>query len=238
MIRRFSYGLTCAFVFSSLASATVLTLGTSDSPSGFSSAGWTLLASTGAQALSSLTFTASATAWVYSDTNNSFCAGCLDFVYEVTRISGTDPVERITAGSFASFGTDVGFVTGSAGVTPVSIDRSLNGGVIGFNYPTASSLTGVQSTQILVIETNATSFTAGLMAAIDSQSANGVSFQPSSVPEPASFAMVGSGLAMFGAFRFRRRPWQESLSHANVITAPSTVRSATSCTASRVRSRG
>jgi hypothetical protein len=69
-------------------------------PDPFSNAGWTLLATTGSQALSSGTFTANATASVYSDTGNVFCSGCLDFVCMVTRTGGDDPIERITRGSF------------------------------------------------------------------------------------------------------------------------------------------
>ncbi len=179
-MKKFSYGLACAFAFASLASATILTSGTTGAPSGFSDAGWTLLASTGAQALSSGTFTATAMAWVYSDTNNSFCSGCLDFAYQVTLVGGPDPIERITAGSFAGFSTDVGFVTGSPGVTPDTVDRSADDSVIGFNYTGASALTGTEGTQILVIETNASFYKAGLMSAIDQQAANGVGFEPTS----------------------------------------------------------
>jgi len=207
MIKKFSYGLACsAFALASLGSATVLTPGTSGAGSGFSNAGFTLLASTGVQALSSGTFTANAMAWVYSDTNNSFCAGCLDFVYQVTRTSGTDPIERITGGSFTGYLTNVGWVAGSPGVTPTSVDRSTGtGSVIGFNYAGASALTGTQGTQILVVQTNATRYTAGLMSAIDQQSANGVAFQPASVPEPISMSLLGSGLALLGMARWRRK---------------------------------
>ena len=206
MIRKFTYSVVCAVAFASLGSATVLTPATSGAASGFGNSGWTLLATTGVQALSSGTFTADAEAWVYSDTNNSFCSGCLDFVYLVTRTGGNDSIERITAGSFAGFGTDVGFLTGSPGITPATIDRSSDGGVIGFNYLGVSSLTGVEGTQVLVIETDALSYAPGLMSSIDSQSANGVGFKPAAVPEPVSFAMLGTGLAILGLLRRRRKP--------------------------------
>jgi hypothetical protein len=207
MMKKFSYGLACcAFALGSVASATVLTPGTSNAaPDAFSNAGWTLLASTGTQALSSGTFSANATAWVYSDTSNTFCSGCLDFVYQVMRTGGTDTIERITAGSFAGFSTDVGSVTLSAGVTPSTVDRSSAGTVVGFNYQGASALSGTQGTQLLVIETNATQYTSGLMSVQDQQTVNGVSFAPTTVPEPVSMSLLGGGLAVLGLLRFRRK---------------------------------
>ena len=189
----------------SLASATVLTPGSSGAPDPFSNAGWTLLTTTGSQALSSGTFTANATSWVYSDSANTFCAGCLDFVYMVARTGGNDPIERITTGSFAGYSVDAGVVTSSPGFAPLSVDRSADGGVVGFNYQNAANLTGTESTQLLVIQTNATSFTAGLMSVQDRLSANGVGFQPSAAaPEPVSMSLLGGGLALIGLGRWRR----------------------------------
>jgi hypothetical protein len=188
----------------SLASATVLTPGSAGTPDSFSNAGWTLLASTGSQALSSGTFTANATASVYSDSGNTFCAGCLDFVYMVTRTGGDDPIERITGGSFIGYLVDAGVVTSSPGFAPTSVDRSANGGVIGFNYQNAANLTGSESTQLLVIQTNATSFAAGVMSVQDGLAANGIGFQPASTPEPISMSLLGGGLALIGLGRWRR----------------------------------
>jgi hypothetical protein len=188
----------------SLASATVLTPGSAGAPDPFSNAGWTLLATTGSQALSSGTFTANATASVYSDSGNTFCAGCLDFVYMISRTGGNDPIERITAGSFAGFLVDAGVVTSSPGFTPVSVDRSANGSVIGFNYQNAANLTGTDSTQLLVIQTDATSYMAGLLSVQDQLAANGVGFQPASTPEPISMSLLGGGLALIGFGRWRR----------------------------------
>jgi hypothetical protein len=164
-----------------------------------------LLATTGSQALNSGTFTANATAWVYSDSANTFCAGCLDFVYLVTRTGGADAIERITAGSFIGYSVDAGVVTSSPGFAPLTVDRSANGGVVGFNYQNAANLTDTESTQLLVIQTNATSFTAGLLSVQDGQAANGVGFQPASTPEPVSMSLLGGGLALVGFARWRRK---------------------------------
>jgi hypothetical protein len=207
MLKKLSFGLaTCALSMASLASASVLAPGTSGAPDPFNNAGWTLLATTGSQALSSGTFTANATSWVYSDSANTFCAGCLDFVYMVTRTGGNDPIERITAGSFAGYSVDAGVVTSSPGFAPLSVDRSGgDGGVVGFNYQNAANLTGTNSTQLLVIQTNATSYTAGLMSVQDQLSANGIGFQPASTPEPVSMSLLGGGLALIGLGRWRRK---------------------------------
>jgi hypothetical protein len=206
MLKKLSFGLaTCALSMASLASATVLTPGSAGAPDPFSNAGWTLLATTGSQALSSGTFTANATSWVYSDSANTFCAGCLDFVYMVTRTGGADPIERITAGSFTGYSVDAGVVTSSPGFAPLTVDRSASGSVIGFNYQNAANLTGTQSTQLLVIETNATAFTAGLLSVQDQLAANGVGFQPAAAtPEPVSMSLLGGGLALIGLGRWRR----------------------------------
>ena len=206
MLKKLSLGLAaCALTMTSLATASVLTPGSSGAPDPFSNAGWTLLASTGSQALSSGTFTANATAWVYSDTGNTFCSGCLDFVYMVTRTGGNDPIERITAGNFAGYLVDAGVVASSPGVAPSSVNRSADGGVVGFNYQ-STNLTGTNSTQLLVIQTNATNYMAGLMSVQDQLSVNGVGFQPAAAtPEPVSMTLLGGGLALLGAARLRKK---------------------------------
>ena len=189
----------------SLATASVLTPGSSGTPDAFSNAGWTLLATTGSQALSSGTFTANATASVYSDSANTFCAGCLDFVYMVTRTGGNDPIERITAGNFAGYLVDAGVVASSPGFGPNSVNRSADGGVVGFNYQ-STNLTGTDSTQLLVVQTNATNYMAGLLSIQDQQSANDLGFQPAAAtPEPVSMTLLGGGLALLGAVRLRKK---------------------------------
>jgi hypothetical protein len=162
-----------------------------------------LLATTGSQALSSGTFTANATASVYSDTNNMFCAGCLDFVYMVTRTGGNDAIERITAGDFAGYSVDAGVVTDSPGFGPLSVERNANGSVVGFNYTGVANLTDSQSTQLLVVQTDALSFVPGLLSIQDQQAANGIGFAPA--PEPVSMSLLGAGLGLIGLARLRRK---------------------------------
>jgi hypothetical protein len=124
----------------------------------------------------------------------------------ISRTGGDDPIERITAGNFAGYLVDAGVVTSSPGFAPLSVDRSANGGVVGFNYQNAANLTGTQSTQLLVVQTNATNYAAGLLSVQDQLSANGVGFQPAAAtPEPVSMSLLGGGLALLGAARLRRK---------------------------------
>ena len=131
-----------------LAQATILSPGGSPpvAPSDFTTnASGPFVATTGSQtwtatnALGKTTMSGSYVSSVYSDPDNVFCAGCLDFFYTVSSSSTSiDDIERITVASFGSFRTDVGYSTGtgsvSGGVVPSTVDRSSNGATIGFNF--------------------------------------------------------------------------------------------------------
>jgi len=118
--------------------------------------------------------------------------GTLDFVIQVTNDSGANSIERVTLSNFAGFGTDVGTAT-SAGTlsggtaSPSTITRSASGQTIGFNFsPTA--LPAGTTTQVLVVETDATAFGPGLVSMINNGTASGAGFAP--VPGP----ILGAGL--------------------------------------------
>jgi hypothetical protein len=197
--------LVVAAGFCSLSSAAILVPGNAQVPpdtfSPLTTA--TLLATTGPQALSSGSFTGTGTAWVYSDPTNIFCANCLDFVYQVTD-NGPQVNERISAAVFTGFSTDAGYVTGGSGKVPNSVDRSTDGSVVAFYYPGANNLLPGQTTALLVVKTNATSFITGTFSVQDGLSANAVGYSPTSVPEPVSMCMFGGSLALLGLARLRR----------------------------------
>jgi hypothetical protein len=203
-------------------SATNLTPGQSGAPDIFSTAPtageYTLLGTTGMQNVNPLpgtSFNASYTEWVYADTKNVFCAGCLDFFINLSN-AGPGILERISSGVFGSFSTDVGISTVTiaaggpqavgTGIMPFNVDRSGNGNVIGFNYiPTGLPVGTSESTVLLEIQTNATGIVPGTVSVQDGTAGFNAGFQPTSVPEPVPMAMalLGSGLIGLGLIRRR-----------------------------------
>jgi len=197
-----------------LMQATILPPNGSGPPDAFTtSATGPFLASTGVQpwmavnSLGQVTMTGTYQAFVEADPSNVFCAGCLDFFFEVTlNTTSMDSLARATASSFSGFMTDVGYTTGpgsiSGGILPTTVDRSKSGSVVGFNFPVPNSVNPGQSAQVLEIETNATKYVAGSLEFIDGGVATVASFAPSAVPEPGTIALALFG---FAALIARRR---------------------------------
>jgi len=161
--------------------------------------GGALLSSTSGT-IATPTFTDSYTENVYSDPGNTWCAGCLDFVYQFTN-NGPDSNERYTMSNFAGFLVDVG-TNPFGGHDPTTIDRSLNGAVIGFNFSASDEISPGLTTPFLVIETNAQSFTDGFVSAQAGTAGSGFGFAPLSpvvTPAPSSLALLGGGLSLAGA---------------------------------------
>jgi hypothetical protein len=180
--------------------------------------GGPFLASTGTlpfvaeNALGQVTISGTYSAEVYADPNNVFCAGCLDFLFEITSsATSTDGIARITDTSFSSYLTDVGYSTGTGsvpgGIYPVTVDRSSNGAVIGFNFELPAGVAPGDSTEILEIETNATTYMPGSLQITDGGVATVVAFAPdAAVPEATTVSMMLMGAILFGiAFLTHRR---------------------------------
>lgn len=212
----FSVVLLSAMACMGTSHATVVAPGSLVVPDVFSApAGATLLASDATPWVDTTsTMSGTLDAAVFADPSNAFCAGCLDFVYQVSDNAGsTDSVGRLTAINFTGWLTDVGFITNGSGlpgglfvdgtIAPELVDRSSAGDVVGFSFnaPLFDEVPpGVTST-VLVIETNATQFTAGDANLIDGGVTTVSAFEPSTavaVPEPASWALMIAGLGAIG----------------------------------------
>jgi PEP-CTERM motif len=149
------------------------------------------------------TFSTDYSQWVYSDPFNTWCAGCLDFVYQFTD-HGPDPNERYSMSNFNGFLVDVG--TDPFGIhDPTLIDRSALGPVIGFNFPASDEIAVGETTVLLVIETNAVAITGGYVSAQDGTAGSGFAYAPMAVPEPASLMLLGGGLIAVGKFLRKSR---------------------------------
>jgi hypothetical protein len=174
------------------------------------------LSETGTTISNNLNFTLNTA--VYEDPDNTFCADCLDFVYQVINsATSTDNVGRVTAITFTGFQADVGYSTGgepadggtafpTGTIAPGLVDRN-SADTIGFQFsssPSAVIPPGAAST-VLVIETDAKTFSSGFVSIIDGGATNEAAFQPASAPEPGTALLLGLGMiGLAGVRRLRR----------------------------------
>jgi len=147
--------------------------------------------------------------------------GTLDFYYQLlnnptgAKCGGAgqvacNPLSRLTDSSFDSVATSLGFRTDTGGpfvvgsVAPTTGDRNPGGDVVGFNFgpPESSKIAPGTNSDILVISTDATTFSSGNASVIDGGVATVASFAPAPVPEPGSILLLASG--MLGMFAMRR----------------------------------
>jgi PEP-CTERM motif len=209
-----TYGLSCA---------TSLTAGNTVVLSPFTPAcpepsGATLLAQE-SEAFSYTTTSGTTSGLINSAVFND--GGTLDFVYQVVNSpSSADLLARMTGSSFAGFMTGVAYTsmlptalvgksgwTSAPGEAPNTADTD-NGSDIGFNFnvPPSNEIGPGENSEILIISTNATAYIPGNDSVIDSGTATEPGYQPttSTVPEPATMAVLGLGLIGLGTL-WRRR---------------------------------
>jgi len=164
-------------------------------------AGFSVLAETHGT-FSSPVETGTYSAYVVKETS-----GTLDFVYQFANDStSTSHIERMTAFNFANFTTNVGYVSGTGDVTPSSATRTTDGKVVGFNFLTGGSVSAGQSSDILVIKTNATEYTTGTYTFQNGGATTVAAYAPAlATPEPSSLLSAGlGGIVLLGIVRRRR----------------------------------
>jgi hypothetical protein len=144
--------------------------------------------------------------------------GTLDFYYQVVNNDGSaTALARESNANFAGFdvatafrldGGALGTIFTDGTVIPFTADRGVQGIVVGFNFgplPEDQIQPGM-TTAILVVSTNAVTFTTGTASVIDGGTATVTSFQPAAIPEPSSALLVFGGIALaLGRLRNRRK---------------------------------
>ena len=140
-----------------------------------------------------------------NDPLNPYGLNDLDFVYSfLNNATSTALISRITATNFTGSNTDVGYYTAAAfpggTIAPATVDRT-TASTVGFNF---NSFAAGDEGLVLVIKTNATAFSAGLLNVVDSSGASTsvAAFAP--VPEPALLWPVAGSLIGMAALRRRR----------------------------------
>lgn len=135
--------------------------------------------------------------------------GRLVFFYTFTNdATSTDAVERISLSSFAGFDTAVETGLTNGQVLASTASRSMNGNVVSFGYAPGSAYGSIMpgtSSRYVNVYTNATTYKIGSAQFLSSGVATVPTFVPlsSAVPEPASIAAIGIGVAAL--LRRRRR---------------------------------
>lgn len=157
--------------------------------------------------------------------------GGLDFYYQISNdLTSFTGLKRMTDFMFNGYSTHVFYRTDTVAgfATPVSTsaapppiplasDRDGSGHVVGFDYsfddaddPDITKINPGETSLIVVIRTNAPSFTSGFTSLINGGTMTLDTFQPfgNPVPEPASLILLGSAFAVAGGLARRHQAKQ------------------------------
>jgi hypothetical protein len=130
---------------------------------------------------------------------NPFGANDMTFVYQVEVSKGD--IQHISGFDFdnGTWKIDVAQSVDGTGTTPAT-DATFNFGVVEFDFPGPnSSLLPGDISYILIINTNAPTWTAGTIGLIDGGGTTEPGFAPANTPEPSTLSLLGTGLLAVGA---------------------------------------
>jgi len=137
-------------------------------------------------------------------------SGTLDFAYQVTNLSTPEPdaIHTVSLTSYRNFTTDVDYVSSTGAVTYDTVQRMApgNGITLTFDYtPAANAIATGDSTDWIIIKTNATHFdNLGTVTTIDGATATVPAFE-ATVPEPASVGLLSLTALLLGRRASRRQ---------------------------------
>jgi hypothetical protein len=141
-------------------------------------------------------------------------SGTLDFYYQiVNNAASATSLARQTSTSFAGFLTAVAFrldggsltgtafVNGTPGIIPVTADRDASGTTVGFNFvptPPGTKIPPGTTSAVLIISTDAVTFTNGNATIIDGGVQTVASFQPTGGVPPTISKTFGAATVPLG----------------------------------------
>lgn len=210
MIRRLilpCVALTLFFTVSSVANATVLTTPVAGAPVTAGAVSGTVLADFTQSFNFGVGDAGSVEAAAVASTVNPFGSGDISFVFQVTVTGGL--VEHLTDGNLSGALIDVEqapsvtlagttFTTGT--VSSTGADRLVDS-TVSFDF--ANGIFPGQTSYVLIINTNSTVFSGGVLGVIDAGAQQLEGF--SVTPEPASMTLALAGLPLLAVGRWLRR---------------------------------